>query len=95
MKPFYVYIMHCADKSYYVGHADNIESRISAHKMGSLHCYTNTRLPITVVFVQEFATRGEAIEMERRVKGWNRKKKEALINEDWNELIRLSNYKNL
>ena len=93
MKPFYTYILQCADNSYYVGHTDNIDARISAHEMGTMPCYTTTRLPVKVVFIQDFATRGEAIAMERRVKGWSRKKKEALIKEDWNELVRLSNYK--
>jgi UDP-N-acetylmuramate dehydrogenase len=93
MLPFYVYILQCADGVYYVGHTDNIEKRISMHNQGQVSNFTQKRLPVEVVFVEEFATRAEAIEMEQRIKGWSRKKKEALIEQNWEELIRLSNLK--
>ncbi len=93
MLPFYVYILKCFDGFYYVGHTDDIEKQISMHNEGKVSNFTQKRLPVEVVFVQEFATRAEAIEMERRVKGWSRKKKEALIEKDWSELVRLSNIK--
>lgn len=53
-----------------------------------MSCYTNTRLPIKLVFVQEFGTRDEAFAGERKLKGWSRKKKEALIDE-YHELLRI------
>jgi putative endonuclease len=46
-------------------------------------CFTATRLPVQLVFSQEFATREEALASERQIKGWSRKKKEALIKNDW------------
>ena len=49
-------------------------------------CYTATRLPVQLVFSQEFATREEALVSERQIKGWSRKKKEALIKSDWNTI---------
>ena len=57
MKKFYLYILKCRDNSYYVGHTDNIEKRISEHHQGKIECYTKQRLPIKVVHVQDFVTR--------------------------------------
>ena len=87
---FWVYILQCSDKSYYTGHTDNIEKRIGEHQTGSVNCYTNTRLPIKLVYADEFPTREEALSHERQIKGWSRKKKEALIRGDWKEISRLA-----
>lgn len=93
MLHFYVYILRCNDASYYVGHTDNIEQRISEHKLKLCSGYTASRLPVDLVFVQEFANRDEAIAAERAIKGWRRSKKEALIKGDIKTLIELSNKK--
>lgn len=83
---FWTYILRCADGSYYTGHTDNLDHRISQHQTGS-HCdFTSRRLPVTLVWNENFATRIEALEAERRIKPWSRKKKEALIRGDWAEL---------
>ncbi len=87
---FFVYILLCNDQTYYVGHTDNLEERIGQHISGNYCRYTAKRLPFTVVFVQDFATRSEALEMERRIKKWRRDKKEALINQSWEKLRLLS-----
>ncbi len=87
---FWVYILQCADKSYYTGHTDNIEKRIGEHQAGSYKCYTSTRLPVTLVYADEFPTREEALNHERQLKGWSRKKKEALMRGDWKEISRLA-----
>ena len=80
---FWVYILRCVDKSYYTGHTDNLEKRIVEHQTGVYGGYTCTRLPVVPVFSQEFSSREEALASERRIKGWSRKKKEALIRGDW------------
>ncbi len=87
---FWVYILQCADKSYYTGHTENIEKRIGEHQTGSYKCYTSTRLPVKLAYVDEFPTREEALSHERQIKGWCRKKKEALIRGDWKEISRLA-----
>jgi len=75
-----IYILKCADDSYYVGHAQNVESRmIEHHSRMHDHCYTATRLPIELLYAKEFPTRDEAFNFERQIKGWSRAKKEALI----------------
>ncbi len=86
MERFTVYILKCKDGSYYVGHTDNIEKRMAEHNHGGYSQYTSTRLPVELVFLQHCATRDEAFVAERQVKGWSRKKKEALINNDWSKL---------
>lgn len=90
MQYFYVYILKCSDNSYYTGHTDNIEKRISEHKIGKISGYTSSRLPVEVVFVQKFASRYEALSAEHQIKRWSRNKKEALIRGDWKKLKELS-----
>ena len=87
---FWVYILQCADGSYYTGHTDNLEIRLTAHEQKTFKCYTNKRLPVKLVFYEEFLTRDEAFARERQIKAWSRIKKQALINRDWKKLIELS-----
>ena len=86
MQPFYLYILKCSDGSYYTGHTDNIEKRISEHTLGVIKGYTSKRLPVKVVYVVQFASRYEAIAAERKIKGWSRKKKKAFICNDWKKI---------
>jgi predicted GIY-YIG superfamily endonuclease len=93
MQDFYVYILKCGDDSYYVGHTDDIEKRIAEHELNTYDCYTSTRLPVKVMYIQTFATRGEALDSERQLKKWSRKKKDALIEEDWSKVSLLAKKK--
>jgi predicted GIY-YIG superfamily endonuclease len=88
--PFCVYILRCRDASYYVGHTDDIEARMNAHTQGLIECYTKTRLPVRLMFCQEFESRDEAFAKERQLKGWSRAKKEALIKGNSQRLAVLS-----
>ena len=84
---FWVYILQCNDKSYYTGHTDNLEARLAQHTNRMiLGCYTSTRLPVQLMYSQEFYTREEALAAEKQIQGWSRKKKEALIAGDWQAL---------
>ena len=89
MLHFYIYILKCNDGTYYTGHTDNLEKRLAEHNNNTYECYTSTRLPIKLVFVQEFASRSEAIDAERRIKKWGKRKKDALINKGWEGIIAL------
>ena len=82
MKPFIVYILRCADGSYYTGQTDDIETRMRQHEQGQ-EGYTATRKPLGLAWQGEFETREAAIAFEQRVKGWSRAKKEALMAGDW------------
>ena len=88
VKPFFVYMLRCADRSYYVGHTDDLERRIAQHHAGEIDGYTQQRRPVELVWSQEAATRDEALLAERRIKGWARARKEALINGDWSAIQR-------
>lgn len=90
---FWVYILRCADGSYYTGHTDNLGKRVAEHQAGELPGYTFTRRPVTVVYTEAFTTREEALACERRIKGWTRQKKEAMMREDWAEVAWLAKAK--
>jgi putative endonuclease len=95
MKYMYVYILLCSDKSYYTGVSNHPERRESQHNAGEdKTAYTFTRRPVKLVYVTEFWIPLQAIAFEKQVKGWSRKKKEALINERWDLLPGLSECKN-
>ena len=91
---FWVYILQCADGSYYTGHTDDLEARLAAHERGAVQGYTSRRLPVKLVFCDEFPTRNDAFTRERQIKGWSRRKKQALIREDWATLVKYSRGKN-
>ena len=87
---FSVYILQCVDDSYYTGHTDNLELRLAQHQQKIMAGYTSSRLPVKLVFSQNFPSRAEAICAERQIKGWSRAKKVAMIKGDWLEVSRLA-----
>jgi len=89
---FYAYMLECADGSYYTGHTDDLESRLTSHDAGTFKGYTSRKgkRPLKLVWHETFATRDEAFAAERRIKGWSRAKKQALVRGDWAEIERLS-----
>jgi len=90
MNPFFVYILQCSDKSYYVAHTDDLEERIAKHQSGYYAGYTSTRLSIKLVYTQTFYSRDEALVAEQQIKKWKRCKKEALIHKNWEKIKILS-----
>ena len=86
----FVYILLCSDGSYYVGSTRNLEHRVWQHSTGQGSTYTSTRLPIQLVFAQEYDNVGDAYAREKQIQGWSRTKREALIAGEFNELPRLS-----
>jgi putative endonuclease len=80
---FWAYLLLCSDGSYYAGHTDALESRISQHKAGVMCAYTSARLPVDLVWSETFQTRDQALAAERQIKGWSRAKKQALIAGDF------------
>ena len=87
----FVYILKCADGSYYVGSTrGTLENRINEHNAGIYGGYTKSRRPVQLVFHEAFDRITDAIAAERQLKGWRRAKKEALIRGDFDALVRLS-----
>jgi putative endonuclease len=93
MKTYFVYILECSDKSYYTGLINNLEKRFAEHQAGFHTSYTSTRLPVKLVYSAHFNDINEAIKIEKQIKGWSRKKKEALMRGDFDSLIQLSKSK--
>ena len=89
-QPFFVYMLRCNDGSFYVGQTDDLSHRIAQHQHGKGCQYTQSRLPVELVWSQEFDDRDEARETEKRLKGWSRAKKQALINKDFELISKLS-----
>lgn len=90
----YMYILECADGSYYTGSTKNLELRLAQHQAGMGAIHTKNRLPVKLVYFEEFNRIDEAFYREKQVQGWSRKKKEALIKnmpEKLHELARCLN----
>ena len=79
---FYVYILECADGSFYVGCTNNLEKRLKQHNNSKWGAhYTKIRRPVILRYTEKFKTLKEARQRETKVKGWDRNKKLALINQ--------------
>ena len=87
---FHVYMLQCADGSIYTGHTDNLEARLAAHRLRVFSGYTASRLPVRLIFQEQFASREEAFAREQQIKGWTRRKKLALASGDWAAVQRFS-----
>ncbi len=86
----YLYIIRCSDGSYYVGTTSDLDQRFLAHNQGKTSTYTAARRPALLVYSEKHKSVEAARARERRIKGWTRSKKEALILGDKQRLKRLS-----
>jgi predicted GIY-YIG superfamily endonuclease len=75
---FWMYVLRCADDSFYVGHTDDLGKRIAVHQDGSLGGYTAKRRPVTLLYAEEFDTRDDAFQRERQVKGGRQRRSRLL-----------------
>ena len=88
---YVVYIVECSDKSYYTGVTNDLDNRLYQHNSGFFKkAYTYSRRPVKLKFFDVFPDPLQALSFEKQIKGWTRKKKEALMRDDWEELVRLS-----
>jgi len=76
----WMYILECSDNSYYVGSTKDLERRLSQHQEGTGSRYTSGRLPVQLVYCEEYDRVSDAFYREKQVQGWTRRKREALIN---------------
>ena len=86
----WVYILRCADGSYYVGHADDVAARIELHNAGRAAVWTARRRPVALCYSEQHPDEPSAVQRETQIKGWTRAKKEALIAGDRGRLHLLS-----
>jgi predicted GIY-YIG superfamily endonuclease len=83
----FAYIVQCRDGSYYVGSATDLEARVWQHNTPDLGAaYTRKRRPVVLVWAAEFDSVADAFAFEKRVQGWSRVKREALIRGDFDAL---------
>jgi len=87
---FFLYILACADGSFYIGYTDDLDKRMEQHDLGLGCAYTARRRPVKLIHTQAFETRYEALSMERKLKGWSRAKKLAYMVGDWDAMRVLS-----
>jgi putative endonuclease len=93
----YVYLLECADGSLYCGSSrKEMETRLSEHQNGHFpDSYTFRRRPVRLLWCENFPNITDAVDCERRLKGWSRAKKVAMIGQNWDEVSRLSRNANL
>jgi len=95
-----MYILECADGSYYTGSTRDLERRLWEHQNGKGAHHTAKRLPVKLIYCEECDRVDDAFYREKQVQGWSRKKKQALIEGDMNlihqfaECQNESHYKN-
>ena len=75
----YAYIVECADGTYYCGYTNDLEKRIETHNRGTGAKYTKPRLPVVLVYFEEFETKEEAMSREWHLKQLTHAQKQALI----------------
>ena len=76
---FYVYIIRCADGSFYCGYTTDVEKRFEKHKSGKGAKYTRSHLPLEIVYVEEFENKSDALKREHEIKSMTRSQKEKLL----------------
>jgi putative endonuclease len=87
---FWAYMLHCNGGRLYIGQTDNLERRIGEHESGLIPGFTRDYAPVKLIWSQHFPTRIEALEAERKLKGWSRAKKLALVRGDWSLISALA-----
>ena len=94
-KTYYVYILKCADNSYYTGFTSDLEHRIATHQEGrDPDSYTYSRRPVELVYAEYFMEPKAAISFKKQLKAWSSAKKEALIAGNWDKIKILAKCKN-
>jgi putative endonuclease len=86
----YVYILRCANSSFYVGSAENVTDRVKAHNEGRGAAHTYKHRPVTLVYSEPFDSQAAAVKREHQIKRWSHQKKQALVEGDAERLKRLS-----
>jgi putative endonuclease len=86
----YMYLLECSDGSYYTGSTKDLNLRLQQHQNGFGALHTAKRLPVKLVYYEEFQRIDEAFYREKQVQSWSRKKKEALMENNYNDLKRFA-----
>jgi len=79
MKKYYAYMLRCKDNSIYSGYTTDLEKRLETHNSGKGAKYTRTRLPVRLVYFEEFEDKKEACKREWQFKQYSHAEKENII----------------
>ena len=90
MSKGFMYILKCADGSLYTGSTNDLERRLWEHQNRKGANYTKSRLPVELVYFEEYSRIDEAFYREKQLQGWNRKKKLALMNGDYTKIPKIA-----
>ena len=90
----YTYILKCSNDKYYTGSTIDLQRRFAQHQAGEGANFTRKNLPVELVYFEEFPRIDQAFYREKQIQGWNREKKEALINGTPEKLYELAECKN-
>ncbi len=90
MNKAWMYILECCDGSFYTGSTIDLERRLLQHQNGEGANHTKKRLPVKLIYSEEYQRIDTAFYREKQVQGWNRTKKLALINGEYEKLPELS-----
>ncbi|HEX8806847.1 MAG TPA: GIY-YIG nuclease family protein [Candidatus Aquilonibacter sp.] len=91
MKRYFVYMLQCFDRTYYVGVTNDVDRRFAQHRSGvDSECYTFERRPLRLIHVSEFTEIDQAIAFEKKLKGWSHRKKRAFASGDFGSIKRFS-----
>jgi putative endonuclease len=82
----YMYILLCSDGTYYTGSTKYLAKRLRQHQSGEGANYTKKRLPVKLIYFEEYSRIDHAFYREKQVQGWSRKKKESLMEQDFDQL---------
>lgn len=75
----YTYMLECSDGTFYTGYTTNLERRLKQHNSGKGSKYTRCRLPVKLIYCEEFTSKHDAMSRECALKKFSRKEKEKLV----------------
>jgi putative endonuclease len=79
---YYIYILQCSDNSLYTGFTTDLKRRVEDHNNGKGSKYVRSKLPVKLIYSEEYSSKSEALKRERQIKGWKRDKKVRILNLD-------------
>ena len=77
----YVYVLECADGSFYTGYTTDVERRVAEHDAGEGAKYTRGRAPVELIYKERFESRSAAMKREYEIKQLSRARKERLVDD--------------
>jgi putative endonuclease len=85
-KYLFVYILKCADNTYYTGITNDLKRKIEEHNSGTNRkSYTALRRPVKLIYCERFEDPVLAMAWEKRLRNWSRKQKEKMLEENWDQ----------